>query len=197
MGLKSVIGLLAAGLLTACGGGGDDDGPASPRGPASVNAGTVSVTEVSLPDELGCGHPDYAEALLEAINEARAQARTCGDQFFPAVHALQWNLLLGQAAAGHSTDMATQDFFSHTGSDGSSSAERVRATGYQPRYQAEILALGQGSHSQSDEVIPQSVAGWLASPPHCRIVMSPLPAELGAACVRNGQKAWTTVNLGA
>lgn len=183
-------------LMTACGGGGGD-GDAAARGPAGANAGTVDVRDVRLPPELGCGHPDFAAALLHAINEARAQARSCGDQAFGPAHALNWNTLLGQSAAGHASDMASRDYFSHTGADGRSSLDRTRATGYQPRYHAEILAHPQGSHSRPDQVIPQSVASWLASPAHCRIVMGPSPAELGASCVRQGQKAWMAISLGS
>ena len=34
------------------------------------------------------------------------------------------------AAQGHALDMATHDFVSHTGSDGSSAGERIAAAGY-------------------------------------------------------------------
>ncbi|MEZ5665650.1 MAG: CAP domain-containing protein [Burkholderiaceae bacterium] len=182
--------------LAACGGGGGDS-EATARGPVSANAGTVDVSTVQLPAGLGCDNPDFAAALLNAINEARTQGRQCGGQPYAAVHALPWNTLLAQSAAGHASDMAAQDYFSHTGSDGSHSADRIRATGYRIRFHAEILAHPQGSHSAPSQVIPQSMASWLASPDHCRIVMSPSPAELGAACVRKGSKAWLAVNFGS
>jgi uncharacterized protein YkwD len=187
--------VMTVALLAACGGGGD--GEAAPRGPAANSAGNVDVRSVQLPGSLGCDRPDFAAALLHAINEARAQGRSCGAESFGAAPALQWNTLLGQAAAGHASDMASNGFFSHTGSNGSSSADRIRATGYQPRYHGEILAHPQGSHSRPDQVIAQSMASWLASPGHCRVIMSPSPNALGAACVRQGQKAWLAVDLGS
>lgn len=188
--------VMAVALLAACGGGGGD-GEAGPRGPAANNAGNVDVRSVQLPAGLACDRPDFAAALLHAINEARAQARSCGAESFAAVPPLQWNTQLGQAAAGHASDMASNGFFSHTGSNGSSSADRIRATGYQPRYHGEILAHPQGGHSRPDQVVAQSMASWLASPGHCRVIMSPSPNALGAACVKQGQKAWLAVDLGS
>jgi len=192
---QTVGSVVVVALLTACGGGGDGD--AAPRGPATSNAGNVDVRSVQLPAGLSCDRPDFAAAVLHAINEARAQSRSCGDQTFAAAPLLQWNTLLGQAAASHASDMASQGYFSHTGSDGSSSADRIRATGYQPRYHGEILSNPQGSHSRADQVIAQSMASWLASPGHCRVIMSPSPAAMGAACVRQGQKAWMAVDFGS
>jgi uncharacterized protein YkwD len=43
---------------------------------------------------------------------------------------LAWNADLAQAAQGHSQDMATNQFQSHTGSDGSSVGQRIQAAGY-------------------------------------------------------------------
>ncbi len=49
---------------------------------------------------------------------------------------------LTQAAQKHSEDMALNDFFSHTGSDGSSPWDRIRATGYDFLTAGENLAAG-------------------------------------------------------
>jgi uncharacterized protein YkwD len=43
---------------------------------------------------------------------------------------LAWNADLAQAAQGHSQDMSTNQFQSHTGSDGSSPGDRIQAAGY-------------------------------------------------------------------
>ena len=43
---------------------------------------------------------------------------------------LAWNAALEQAALGHSQDMSNNGFQSHTGSDGSSSLQRMQAAGY-------------------------------------------------------------------
>lgn len=57
--------------------------------------------------------------MLAAVNEARAQSRSCGTDNMPAVPALAWHCLLKDAAQAHSQDMVDNGFFSHTSSDGS------------------------------------------------------------------------------
>ncbi len=48
----------------------------------------------------------------------------------PVQPPLAWNAQLAQSAQGHSQDMATNQFQSHTGSDGSSPQQRMQAAGY-------------------------------------------------------------------
>jgi hypothetical protein len=48
----------------------------------------------------------------------------------PTQPPLAWNAQLAQAAQGHSQDMATNQYQSHTGSDGSSPQQRMQAAGY-------------------------------------------------------------------
>ena len=69
--------------------------------------------------------------MLAEINRRRASAQSCGSRgSFPAAGALSWNDQLFAAAAGHAKDMVARSFFSHTGSSGSSVADRVSAAGY-------------------------------------------------------------------
>jgi uncharacterized protein YkwD len=63
------------------------------------------------------------------------------------------------AAQGHSADMALNDFFSHTGSNGSSPWDRILAQGYSFSTAGENIAAGYPS--------PESVvAGWMNSSGH-------------------------------
>lgn len=116
-------------------------------------------------------------ALLAAINAARAQARVCrnGGPVMPAVAALAWNARLGAAADRHSRDMAENNFFSHTGSDDSSPAQRVSAAGYSYWTTGENIAAGYRSVSS---VVP----GWLDSAGHCENIMNASYQDFGAAC---------------
>lgn len=66
---------------------------------------------------------------------------------------------LNIAAYNHSQDMGTNNFFSHTGSDGSSVADRVRRAGYSPVWVGENIAAGVTSASSV-------VNGWMNSPGH-------------------------------
>lgn len=77
-----------------------------------------------------CGLADFASSLLARVNQIRATGANCGSSgTFGAAGALAWNTPLTQAAAGHSQDMVTNNFFSHTGSDGSTLGMRVTAAG--------------------------------------------------------------------
>jgi len=116
------------------------------------------------------------QLLLNAHNAARSQGRNCGSEFFPAAPPLTWNSQLTQAASVHSNDMANVNFFSHTGSDGSSAGQRVSNTGYAWSWWGENIAAGY----QSVDAVMQ---GWLTSPGHCKGIMNPNFTEVGVAVV--------------
>jgi uncharacterized protein YkwD len=115
---------------------------------------------------------DLDVEMLASVNLARAQARLCGENNRLAVPKLVWNCRIQQAAIGHSEDMATQDFFEHTGSDGSSVADRVTRAGYQWSSVGENIAAGQ-------RTVAVVMAGLLNSPGHCENIMSASFTEFG------------------
>ena len=112
--------------------------------------------------------------MLTAVNAVRAEARTCGGEHLPAATPLAWSGRLEKAADAHSVDMATHDYFSHVGTDGSRVGERVSRTGYDWRRVGENIGWAQRS---VDEV----VKAWVASPSHCRALMDPGYTEMGAS----------------
>jgi len=121
---------------------------------------------------------DISNNMLNLINQARAQERVCGNQLYLAAPALQWNQQLVRAARIHAKDMATNDFFSHTGSDNSVAASRIQNTGYTWIAIGENLA---GALETSAEVVNT----LLRSPTHCTVIMNPEFREMGAACQSN------------
>jgi uncharacterized protein YkwD len=121
---------------------------------------------------------DAGQAILKAVNTARATGRTCGAQEFPAAPPVAWNGALRDAALVHSADMASQRYFSHQGKDGRVVADRALQAGYRWRRIGENIAAGQES---PDEV----VAGWLSSPGHCANIMDGRFTEMGAAYAVN------------
>jgi uncharacterized protein YkwD len=158
----------AAALVAACGGGGD----ASPASSAPAGAPSPAPAAAST-----CGLADFAASLLARVNQVRAAGADCrsGGSFGPAA-ALSWNALLTQAADAHSQDMVAHNFFSHTGSDGSTLGSRVSATGYAWTNLGENIAAGQPS-------VNVVVDGWMASDGHCSNIMNPAFQEIGVACV--------------
>jgi uncharacterized protein YkwD len=130
-------------------------------------------------------------ALLSGVNAARARGQDCGSAgSFPATTPVTWNNLLAQAAQGHSDDMATNNFFSHTGSDGTNVADRVTATGYSWGGVGENIAAG---YETTDAVLQ----AWLSSPGHCANIMRASFREMGAATASNPSSTyriyWTQV----
>ena len=115
--------------------------------------------------------------MLAAVNARRRAGATCGAQgSFPPAADLTWNAALTQAAVGHSDDMVTHNFFSHTGSNGSTLGDRVTAAGYAWRGVGENIAAGQGT-------VAEVVDGWMKSDGHCANLMNASYRDIGVACV--------------
>lgn len=114
------------------------------------------------------------QTALNLINAARSKSRMCGSRAYAAAAPVQWNLLLEQAAQRHSDDMASRNWFSHTGTDGSSPATRISATGYRWYTLGENIAAGYST-------VQSVVDGWLKSPGHCANIMNSRFKEIGMA----------------
>ena len=118
----------------------------------------------------------FSDTMLEVINASRSIARMCGMNQRDVVSPLVWNDTLAQAALIHGNDMATNNFFSHDGSDGLGVSDRATSVGYSWRAIGENLAAGQLDIAEAHQ-------GWLDSPGHCDNVMNKLYTEVGASCV--------------
>ena len=84
--------------------------------------------------------------------------------------------LLSQAAYNHSQDMQTNNYFDHTGLNGSQPWDRIEAVGYRGTYFAENIAMG---YQSAVEV----VTGWIESPGHNANLLSSKATEMGLARV--------------
>lgn len=92
-------------------------------------------------------------SVLAYINYQRTNA---------GLSALSVSGALTSAARGHSQDMAVNNFFSHTGSNGSSFDSRIRSAGYSFTAAAENIYAGTGS----DNTASSAAAAWMASAGH-------------------------------
>ena len=101
--------------------------------------------------------------VLELTNEERAKA---------GLDPLKLNNKLANAADDHSDSMAQDDFFSHTGADGSSVADRVQSNGYQYSTVGENIAAGQ---TTAEDV----VQAWMDSPGHRANILNANYTEIG------------------
>jgi uncharacterized protein YkwD len=191
--LPALLALVA--LLAACGGGGDSPAaPVPPAGgaapvpaPPAPGGGAASATGT-------CNLPDFATSVLARVNQHRAAGANCGTrgEFVPAP-ALAWNLPLTEAADAHSRDMVANNFFSHTGANGSNAGQRITAAGYSWSTYGENIAAGQSS-------INQVVDGWMASAGHCANIMNAAFADIGVVCVAGNAtttySSYWTMDLG-
>ncbi len=95
---------------------------------------------------------------------------------------LQNNEKLAQVARKYSRQMMEKNFFSHTGSDGSTLSDRVRA--------GKIIYWMVGENLFKSKNIPQPVSaaveGWLASPGHRENLLRPVFRETGVGVWRQG-----------
>jgi uncharacterized protein YkwD len=130
------------------------------------------------------------KSVLELVNAARSEPRTCGNRRFQPAEPLTWESKLAATAHAHSRDMANRDYFAHRGRGGSQVGERALRHGYEWRRIGENIATGQGSPEQV-------VASWLASPRHCANIMESGFSEMGAAFAVNSDSRtiiyWTQV----
>jgi uncharacterized protein YkwD len=199
---NALIGPLFACTLTACGGGGGGDtastaalvaNPPVVTAPASATA-TTPVASVPAVDA-NCGLNGTAgiqTEILQRVNAFRAAGAVCGSTTYAPATALVWNKPLLQAAAGHSNDMATLNYFSHTSLDGRTLKQRVLAVGYSYSTVGENIAAGQSS-------VQSVVTGWINSPGHCQNLMNPAFRDIAVACVRNDAatyRLYWTMDLG-
>jgi hypothetical protein len=101
--------------------------------------------------------------VLELTNAERAKA---------GLQPLTLNNQLAKAAQGHSDSMAADDFFSHTGADGSDVSDRVQDAGYQYSRTGENIAAGQ-------KTAAEVVQGWMDSPGHRANILNADYTEIG------------------
>jgi len=200
-GILAGLTLLA---VTACGGGSstlpmeinlDTPVPAAALEPVAALEPAAALEQIAASNQdvldnagnVGCeAAPEvFRQTMLELANAARVEARMCGLSSHDATGTLEWNNQLALAAAAHGRDMATNNFFAHNGTDGLSVDGRADAANYPWRAIGENIAAGQTNHDQVHQ-------DWLDSPEHCRNIMNPVFAEVGAACVRNSNTDFGT-----
>lgn len=100
---------------------------------------------------------------------------------------VRFNGRLNRAAQGHADDMLDNNYFSHTGLDGSSVEDRIRAQGYDPVAFGENIA----GRQQSDEEV---LRAWRDSPAHNRLLLARSVDEFGLGVAgRGADTRWVLV----
>lgn len=104
-----------------------------------------------------------AAQMLALVNGIRADN---------GIAPLTLNTELSQAAYDHSYDMASNDYFSHMGLNGSSIADRTTAAGYTGTALAENLSAGFSS-------VTSTFNQWVNSTPHLNNMLNSNADEMG------------------
>lgn len=89
-----------------------------------------------------------------------------------SVQPVTFDQALTDAAQAHASDMERNDYFSHTGLNGSTVGDRVAAAGYDYDWAAENILQG-----TTDEAT--AVRAWMNSPPHRDAMLDPRAEEFG------------------
>jgi uncharacterized protein YkwD len=111
--------------------------------------------------------PAFAAQVIDLVNQERAKA---------GCPTLGVNEVLMRVAQAHAQDMADNDFFSHTGSDGRSSFQRLLDAGYHYRLAAENIAAGAATPAEV-------VALWMESTSHRANILNCALHETGVGYV--------------
>ncbi|MEL6776143.1 MAG: CAP domain-containing protein [Cyanobacteria bacterium J06597_16] len=152
----AIVGIVA----TGCGGGGG--GPSADTLSDDSNT-QVQQTSASASSNQCAPLGSFFSELLTLTNQAR-QAAGVGN--------LRFSYQLGQSAQGYAEDLATQNFFSHTGKDNSTLKDRISAVGYKYARAGENLAAGQSSAQTAFQ-------DWMNSEGHRKNILQPDFMEVG------------------
>lgn len=118
-------------------------------------------------------------AVRQGINQVRQK---------DGLQPLQNNEKLAQVARNYSRQMAQRNFFSHTGADGSTLQDRVRAGGISYWIVGENLFKSQNI----SKPVPAAVEGWMQSPGHRENILRPVFRETGIGVWRVGNTYYIT-----
>lgn len=121
------------------------------------------------------------DEVTSLINQERAKAGCA---------AVRTDERIRTASRAHSADMAKQNYFSHTGKDGSSFVDRMARAGY-PRNSAggENIAMGYGSAAAV-------VKGWMNSEGHKRNILNCSFKAVGNGLAYRGNTPYWTQDFG-
>ncbi len=151
---------------------------------ATCSSGTESCTPRGDDSLWSSTWAGYETAVVAEMNAERAAGAFCNGTWYPPVAALTMESALQQAARCHSLDMAENDFFSHTGSDGTAFWTRCSRAGYTGFAAGENIAAGQSSAAAA-------VSSWMSSTSgHCEMIMNSSVTEVGIGYAYNSSAYW-------
>ncbi|MFV0137777.1 CAP domain-containing protein [Streptomyces sp. HMX87] len=122
---------------------------------------------------------DRRVRMVAAVNQHRRKA---------GCKPVRADAALGRAAQAHSEQMARRHRLTHTGTDGSSPADRMRAAGYPVGSAGENLTAGPGTAQAAAAV-------WMRSPAHRVILLTCRYTHAGVGVADGAGGPWWTLDL--
>ncbi|GAB2445524.1 CAP domain-containing protein [Streptomyces incanus] len=152
---------------------------ATPKPTTAAPKPTTTGPEPSAgaPSPAATGGTEASGAVAKVVEIVNAERSKAG------CSPVKVNATLTEAAQKHSEDMAASSNMSHTGSDGSSPADRITRAGYSWSTYGENVAYG---YSTPEQVM----AGWMTSPGHKQNILNCAFKEIGVGLAQPGSY-WT------
>jgi len=116
-----------------------------------------------------------AQQMLTLVNAERSKA---------GCKPVRLDSRLNAAASKHSTDMATNNYFSHTSRDGRSFVTRIKAEGY-PTARSENIAAG-------NTTAQATFTQWMNSAGHKRNILDCTAKDMGVGAATNSRATYRT-----
>jgi uncharacterized protein YkwD len=130
------------------------------------------------------GAPASASITLEHDLDAAILTRINAVRGARGLRQIKLNAHLAAAAASHSRELAMTGLFQHESADGAPFWKRVER--YYPSAGFRTWNVGETLLWWSPETdAATTVADWLASPPHRKILLSPVWREIGVSAVHD------------
>ena len=170
-----------------------EPGPARSTGPDVAALGAAPATGSPAPAPTPSPEPE-PEPEPEPDDEITAledevTALTNAERAADGCEPVRTDERLRTAARGHSQDMATHDYFDHTGRDGRSPFDRMRDAGY-PDGAGENIAYGYRTPADV-------MAGWMGSDGHRQNLLNCSHRAIGVGLAYDGDgRPYWTQNFG-
>jgi uncharacterized protein YkwD len=147
---------------------------------ADYLSATPPVTTTTTVTSTGVSVSSMASEILQRLNTLRAQN---------GLQPVALNSALTAAAQRHSQDMAKTGNISHTGSDGTTPEQRMRAAGYAGGTGEEALYGGRAT-------VDDAWYFWTTDKGHANMLLKPEYTTVGIAVVNVGDRYYYTMDFG-
>jgi uncharacterized protein YkwD len=141
---------------------------------------TPQATSATTTAPAGSPVTDAANELLRRLNALRLQN---------GLQTISLNTALTSAAQRHSQDMAKTGNVSHTGSDGSTPEQRMRAAGFPGGIGEEAIYGGRSS-------VDDAWYFWTNDRVHANMLLKPEYTVVGIAVANAGDRSYYTMDFG-